>query len=338
MKSRTRSGGFTLVELLVVIAIIGILVALLLPAVQSAREAARRSQCSNNLKQMGLAAQNYMSTYKDKLPYGYAGRLPSPPNRSFQKRGVFTELLRFLEEGTVYDQIQWDYGNGGVPNTPFADPAANIVISAFICPTWVDPQVHAGASPAFGYQNGALVTYTGNGGAVWVRRDQNGAVIERLEVKLIGGKYPDNGPFALLEVPNGSSRPNIMAKRRKGSEITDGQSKTVLIGEYIHRDCAIAQPCDDAPGNVRPWYLAGFQPRVDEVPDVYSYKELAFPPNTQTTRLVAGGWNKLPMGSYHPGITQFVFVDGSVRNLADDIDLYFYQTLATINGGEAIGG
>src|SRR5690349_14786645 len=101
-KSRRHAGGFTLVELLVVIAIIGVLVALLLPAVQAAREAARRSQCSNNLKQIGLGVQNYMSSKKDRLPLGYEGK-----TTSFSKRHLFTAILPYMEQQSIYNQIDF---------------------------------------------------------------------------------------------------------------------------------------------------------------------------------------------------------------------------------------
>src|SRR5690606_36930300 len=92
----SRERGFTLVELLVVIAIIGILVALLLPAVQAARAAARRSQCANQMKQMGIALQNYAATYGGTFPFGTPGS---------GQPGLFGHLLPFMEEEAIYDEI-----------------------------------------------------------------------------------------------------------------------------------------------------------------------------------------------------------------------------------------
>src|SRR4051812_36060869 len=109
MKS-DRVRGFTLVELLVVIAIIGILVALLLPAIQAAREAARRAQCTNNLKQLGLALHNYLSAKKDVLPAGAFQLLDSDPPAhkagagSYQGESFFIYLMPYLEEQAVYDR------------------------------------------------------------------------------------------------------------------------------------------------------------------------------------------------------------------------------------------
>ncbi len=283
---------------------------------------------------MGLANQNYMSTYKDKLPFGYAGRpdsSPGKPNRSFQKRGVFTEMLKFMEEAAIYEGITFDYGvenqksgpqiGTKTPN-PFADGIKDSIVAGYICPSWVDPAIASGKSND--YENGALLTYMGNGGAR-----------SNASVALIANEYPDNGPFTLDEITVAPKK--IFGKQRKGAEITDGQSKTILIGEFVHRDCNIGLPCDETPGNVRPWYLAGFQAREDMVPSVYSYKELEYPPNTQVTRSIAG-WNRLPMGSYHPGVTLFTFVDGSVRIIADDVLQKTYQAMATVNGGEIEGG
>lgn len=102
-KGRASRQGFTLVELLVVIAIIGILVGLLLPAVQQIREAARRTQCLNNLKQLGLAAHNYESAFK-RFPPGYLGATPLPGDYSQNSNiGHLVHLLPYVEQQAIYD-------------------------------------------------------------------------------------------------------------------------------------------------------------------------------------------------------------------------------------------
>ena len=125
-----RLRGFTLVELLVVIAIIGILIALLLPAVQAAREAARRSQCSNNLKQLGLALHNYHDTHK-KFPSSPGG-LFTPDHDSWMRWGGVASLLPFIEQNAIYDQLDfslhWDHtANRPMTRTPIS--------SALTCPS-----------------------------------------------------------------------------------------------------------------------------------------------------------------------------------------------------------
>lgn len=131
-----RLQGFTLVELLVVIAIIGILVALLLPAVQAAREAARRSQCSNNLKQMGIGAHNHQSTYK-KLPPLVRYKPAAINNGYEEKNNVWISLLPFIEQANVYK-----LSPGPDPRVPSIDDAATAanslgskVIQTYLCPT-----------------------------------------------------------------------------------------------------------------------------------------------------------------------------------------------------------
>ncbi len=133
--------GFTLVELLVIIAIIGVLIALLLPAVQSAREAARRMQCANNLKQMGLAVHSYITQHNGCLPLGSLGD---------HRHGLFTHLLPFLELSTIYDNIDID-GDTSLSDHRFT------AIATYFCPSYpVGPVVNP--SPPYSV-SGALCTY-----------------------------------------------------------------------------------------------------------------------------------------------------------------------------------
>lgn len=148
-----RSRGFTLVELLVVIAIIAMLVTLLLPAVQSAREAARRTQCINNLKQMGLALHNYASAKGDIFPSGN-------PDNSLQ--GLFTYMLPYLEEGALYDTLDLEGTAHHNPNEA-VNPARYTPIPAYGCTSFGETVFRSGELADF--QRGAVTTYQGVGGA-----------------------------------------------------------------------------------------------------------------------------------------------------------------------------
>ncbi len=326
--------GFTLVELLVVIAIIGVLVALLLPAVQAAREAARRAQCSNNLHQMGVAAQNYAAA-KGTLPPAY-GRTADDVAKgiSFSKRGLFTSLLQYIEGQSTYDRIKFNFS----PAPMYDDPVRDVVIDAFICPSWPDPKVITSAPTGYEYQLGAICTYAGAAGAVRNRG-------EKLFPSPNGfGQLPDNGAFTMAEIdgpatsnPFGGSggSKRLIGYARRLKEITDGQSNSMMIGEFVHRECCLGQLVEDPPGNARPWYLAGY------LDGPYSMKVAETSPNACVTRLAsscltgtATYFNHLPMGSFHPGVTQFAYVDGSVHVVTDNVELEVYKDIATVNGDE----
>lgn len=315
--------GFTLVELLVVIAIIGVLVALLLPAVQAAREAARRAQCSNNLHQVGIGAQNYMAT-RNALPPGYDRTLEDALDnrRAFVKGGLFAELMPYMEQQSAYDQIIFDYYDRGLPY--FEDPARDAPVDALVCTSWPYDKVVTDAAPNFEYRLGSIVTYTGMAGA-----EQNRG--EKL-VPSVEGSIPDNGAFLMGEELLNGRFPTGVGRERQAGEITDGQSNTMLVAEYIHINCEFGQVIEaDAPGNVRPWYLAGF----GNVP--YHMKVVKFAPNICVHRNnTPVPLNHLPLGSYHPGVIQAAYIDGSVHTIADDIDLETLKALATANGEEVI--
>ena len=211
--------AFTLVELLVVIAIIGILVALLLPAVQAARESARRMHCTNNLKQMGLAMHNYATNYGGFFPPGSPGMVA---------HGLFTHMLPYLESQNVYDLMDL---NGRTHD----DPARSVVIPEYHCPSYPFPILLAADDVTFFFQWGALTTYQGAGG-------KSGRDVDAFR-QGSEGPMPYNGMFGWGIV-------------RQLRQVVDGLSNTWAMGEFVHRDL-LGGTWAKHPGNVRPWILGG---------------------------------------------------------------------------------
>ena len=222
MKHPLNRTGFTLVELLVVITIIGILVALLLPAVQVAREAARRMQCCNNLKQMGLAMHNYASARNGYFPPGSPGAL---------KHGLFTHMLPFLEMQMLYDQLDL---TGKTPTDK--EPHAFDVVNGYVCPSWPHPVVYT--LDASGAWPGAITTYQGVAGAY--------PNAQPYTASSGAGNIPKNGMFGWQLV-------------RSVAEVKDGLSNTLAIGEFVEIDekSSSVAVWSQVPGAVRPWILGG---------------------------------------------------------------------------------
>lgn len=314
--NKYKSQGFTLVELLVVIAIIGILIGLLLPAVQAVREAARRMQCANGLKQIGLACHNYMTINKGAFPPGH-GMRKYASTEGPNNHGFCTFILPYIEQQSIYDSIDFTY-SASVMYTKSPKPMAlETVIPTFICPSYVGDSK---CTENISYKYGALCTYNGVGGVYRTASENTGRTDDEKYIIVTPvssqyGQLPDNGMFHWM-------------KAIKESSVTDGTSNTLLYGEYVQRDQtgSYATPA----GNVRPWVFG-----VNEEKGIYSYKVVVYNVNKQVDRMADGiPFNHLPMGSDHASGANFARADASVSFLSDTIDLKVYKNLATRNGGK----
>lgn len=334
---RRRIRGFTLVELLVVIAIIGVLVGLLLPAVQSARDAGRRVTCSNNLRQIGLALAGYEQD-KGRLPLGaYMHRYwfnDQPQYDWFHdNRGsIHIRLLPYIERQPLHDLYDFDTSTDRqvLPGTSTA--LASVMVPTFICPSDDSPEV----KPNFDGTGMAVAkaNYMASNGSS-PRGQAPGCVCRNPWEAFALGDYDSPfdtitevaGPFTRFLVdPKTYTTPALRLV-----EITDGLSKTIYFGE-------VRPACSDVAGG---WAMSnnGSGLFVTTVPINYDSCDTSAPRKGFRNCHRSCNFNTAAgFKSAHPGGAYFLFGDGSVHLLNDTIDHTAYQYLGAPADGEVAAG
>lgn len=314
--NRRGTLGFTLVELLVVIAIIGMLVALLLPAVQAAREAARRMQCTNNLKQIALAAHNYHDTYRalPGLRLKHDTITPNPPS-GWTTQGWMTSLLPYLEQDNLAARYDWAFDW----HAPANESAVGTIIATYVCPsaTNADPRISGQLAAPWGtaqYRNAARTDYFGSAGllgglvtAGWLPPGT-----ETLKAGVIGTneylRFSDvtDGTSNTLFATESHGRPNVW----RGRSISSGE--TQLSSGNVCGAWA-------APNGM--WFR-GF---------TFDGKLQPGPCAVNCSNFTGGIY------AFHPGGANAGLCDGSVQFLAQTVDVYVVIEAITKNRGEVPG-
>ncbi len=315
MNRSPRTRGFTLIELLVVIAIIAVLISLLLPAVQSAREAARRIQCTNNLKQIGLAMHNYHDAVGS-LPPGVVGCC----NGTWQ---VF--ILPYIEQGNLANSYNFF--------TPrYVDPSNVTVttgfINALLCPS---DERSKPTSTALGAFNGQVSAH--NYVANWGQTDID-------QQNLLNGVAFMGAPFTFIahySNANHVDTPNKGMLTRFAS-ITDGLSNTMLVSETVvgkGSDLRGLTWWADATG-----YTSFIPPNSSLFDLMYSASACAYPFNNNTPCQIATTQSGLMTGarSRHPGGVNVTMADGSVRFVKNSVNIATWRALSSTKGGEVLSG
>ncbi len=325
--------AFTLVELLVVIAIIGILVALLLPAVQAAREAARRMQCGNRLKQQALALHNYHDSYRTFPP----GGLECGPNRptvncraTYGRRQLTTwtlSILPYMELQNLYDQYDFDRGN--------TDPANRFVCQQFVpsytCPTdlGTDRLARPQSGPRrFHYAPGSYRAVSG------VTKNRCGPHFDE-------NNNLNSADRGVLHVVYRRGRGGSSWGEEKLANVQDGTATTLMLGEYHSGPCPTRGGMSN--GRCRRATFWAYTYTSYNQSSITAASPTAFgEPNYDTCSLVLPACEndcKRAFASFHPGIVNFAMVDGSVHGVSKTIDFSILAASGTISGNEprAIG-
>ncbi len=337
--------AFTLVELLVVIAIIGILIALLLPAVQAAREAARRIQCTNHMKQVGVALHNHEND-KKRFPSSMMGYSPLPRkgggDKSWTAHTAQSQLLPYLEETAVYEGI--DFSNRWI-HPANGTPTAKPVVPVYTCPS--DNSLGRvyqtfGFGSTFEHSRSNFVVCAGK---LQVSPIPANPLMTRLpELRnapwlepVLLSKFKADGAF-VLEVG------------RQLREFTDGLSNTavgseVLAGQDVPKNTGGPHHYDGR----GVWYIGfgggaiyehRFTPNASN-PDYFSHYATCLPGIPENMPCSTGaqdaGEEYVSARSKHPGGVNVLFGDGRVEFTSDDVDLVVWQAIATVAGGEVAG-
>ena len=349
---RRRAPGFTLIELLVVIAIIAVLIALLLPAVQAAREAARRVQCTNNLKQIGLAALNYHEAFQA-FPFAkgkdYMAVVPGAPVHA--RWSAHSQILGFAEQRPLFDAINFslppetpDVSLSGMSFQPaYQDPnranatVCRVSLGSFLCPSDASPTAADWA---------AANNYVANQGS-WLCD-----ACEALPSKMFPGELP-RGPFynrscvGVAGIPDGTSNTAFFSEKRRGQGSRDPKSDLFQMPNAMSLDMTY-QACralDPATAMVYTSRM-GAAWAVGAMTCI-EYNHVA-PPNDRSCAGAMGGMMdggssmmvdmtvQIPASSLHPGGANVLMGDGSVRFVKESVAVDVWRALGTRNGGEVV--
>ena len=301
--------GFTLVELLVGIAVIGILLALILPAVQSAREAARRIQCRNNLKQIGLALHNYADAHRI-FPISWGETRWEVETRTASWLAL---ILPYVDQKPLYDTIDFED-----PLAPGNQAAAATPVPVYLCPSDSTAAVRNDRNRAQGQPVGfpvAITSYRGVAGSNWgagtfVHTETTGRNSGRDDAFRFG-----NGIFTGGYLEPGFWGPPI---RTRPADIRDGMSNTVATGESVADWCSHAW-----------WFWHNWPNGTMAIPLNYcAPREDCY-----------DDWpHNFGFHSRHTGGGHFLYADGSVKFISDTIDRGTYRAIGTISGAEVIDG